>query len=1278
MDSSVIIVDKTDGGRRCPSGREVWTEDVMTVMDQCIQLPGEISAILLDHLRTACSSRGCSALSQLQKVIRVDSVAESIVELLALRLDEQGTELSTPWPQESGRLILEALWPQVWDAWRVKQNWKGCTELSEDVQKRWEQAKASLKMCRMMGSVGILAISQLKSMGGSNRSWEELRLRQCDITRADYSKLLSYLQQGEGQPTTLAAGTEGILESRHLVSAPRPPPHRYHDGGSERLPSCIIGRVRSRAPYEQLELEPCPGQLISDVAVDQLSDSVLLEQLCKTRAVFSYTTDGVSYMAVECLTPLSRVWSDPRGQAALVVQILDPELQPPRVGVFEASLVQDVLKDNAADRLSEACSRPPWRISREDLNCWFPCIRREGPAIAQSAQPLWRLQPAGDGLQQFVGLGQGIHTRRESFGKGTLTRPFTPTYIWQTEPPLPSKIVVDLSNHTPNPRPAPPGWVVTQRNARVLVTAAGQHSFGLDDALYGMLWALYRDRQYGTDRSSMTVPTERFLRSLKVLFLAQRRADADYAVPWNRHFITCLQQLTKAHLLVGPSAVTYNPHFEFFASPHPRNEDFGAVREWPPERALVLLDSIEPGLRQAWLQRAAQHSHPVWILRLHHPSTAAPVDLRTLAHLQARCVTLVPGKSTLLHKRGFWQTAEWDEETTEHAAQVWIVGGHVDVDQGRAQLADLSLAALGDWTGRRYDFHWCIDRVPRALKLYREHQQDARQYTFQGLIGGTDGSANIRTDRMGAGFALGRQKEPLMTYYASVGGPLASLRAEAASLFQLLSRAREQFPGCADLLVFIDCLVLLNILLKWGRSDFQPQPREIVHFDVLVPLLAELRAWPGTVLLVKIKSHAGCLLNERADALADLGAASDEEQIFPGPSKYGTLWLRSRVSWRDRVRSEQLPHILPRDSAPNKSILKQVTAANLFRAMAKRNTHFVRHLFRREEGRILSRVVSRNEDAVLRVWTRVMTDTYPVQTYLHRIGAVKSPHCPHCSDNAIETLTHFACVCPKFREARTAAHNQLRAVVAASLQSSLSEDWHTFEEKSLAATGLRLQRVRAEEVSLARGESGAQDPAQDTVDISRWQPDFVLISWKHKKIAILELTRPSDVLAVQLEEAYRRKIQKYAPILSALQYYIQDGWAIEILPWVVGIRGLANTKHLHAALAFLDIPRQKWKDVIEDSVLASVRALAYMHTIRYTGAGRRAAMATDDLSAVGITNCGKRRRCATESMEETRKRWDNLADSIRRRSRGGTWSCSTPSIPPHLKKKKARESKGEG
>ncbi len=113
--------------------------------------------------------------------------------------------------------------------------------------------------------------------------------------------------------------------------------------------------------------------------------------------------------------------------------------------------------------------------------------------------------------------------------------------------------------------------MVTQRNAQILVTDASQHSFRLDDAQYGILWALFRDRQYGTDGTCSTEPTESFLWGLKLACLAQQLADADYAVPWNRHFITCLQQLAKANLLVGPSAVTYNLQFAFFASPNPRN-----------------------------------------------------------------------------------------------------------------------------------------------------------------------------------------------------------------------------------------------------------------------------------------------------------------------------------------------------------------------------------------------------------------------------------------------------------------------------------------------------------------------------------------------------------------------------------------------------------------------------------------------------------------------------------------------------------------------------------
>jgi ribonuclease HI len=90
-------------------------------------------------------------------------------------------------------------------------------------------------------------------------------------------------------------------------------------------------------------------------------------------------------------------------------------------------------------------------------------------------------------------------------------------------------------------------------------------------------------------------------------------------------------------------------------------------------------------------------------------------------------------------------------------------------------------------------------------------------------------------------------------------------------LLQLLLDVRHRYSNCVHLQIFVDCLVVLDIIRKWGRSDFHPSPKEVVHFAVIYPLLQELRRWIGKVTLVKIKSHTGCLLNERADELAELG-----------------------------------------------------------------------------------------------------------------------------------------------------------------------------------------------------------------------------------------------------------------------------------------------------------------------------------------------------------------------------------------------------------------------
>ena len=194
----------------------------------------------------------------------------------------------------------------------------------------------------------------------------------------------------------------------------------------------------------------------------------------------------------------------------------------------------------------------------------------------------------------------------------------------------------------------------------------------------------------------------------------------------------------------------------------------------------------------------------------------------------------------------------------------------------------------------RYAFHWYDGEAPPNLLLYQKHQQDALRHSWDGLIAGTDGSVDERTEQMGASYVLGDDPAPTLTFFARVGGPLATTRAEAASLLQLLLDVRASDNHTVNLLVFVDCLAVLDILSKWGRNDFHPEPKEIVHFDVICPLLHELRHWTGNVTLVKFKSHTGCLMNERADEQAELGRKTEGPEICPGPQKYGSFWLRTR------------------------------------------------------------------------------------------------------------------------------------------------------------------------------------------------------------------------------------------------------------------------------------------------------------------------------------------------------------------------------------------------
>jgi hypothetical protein len=117
----------------------------------------------------------------------------------------------------------------------------------------------------------------------------------------------------------------------------------------------------------------------------------------------------------------------------------------------------------------------------------------------------------------------------------------------------------------------------------------------------------------------------------------------------------------------------------------------------------------------------------------------------------------------------------------------------------------------------------------------------------------------------------------------------------------------------------------------------------------------------------------------------------------------------------------------------------------------------------------------------------------------------------------------------------------------------------------------------------------------------RRQPDWVLVSQHHKRIAVVDLCRPSDVHPAQLLAAAMRKQQTYLPLLDALSYYSEQGWTIHVFPWVVGIRGMINPLHVHSLLKFAEIHHKHWKTAVERTVLASVRAFHFLHRVRFGG-----------------------------------------------------------------------------
>jgi hypothetical protein len=154
----------------------------------------------------------------------------------------------------------------------------------------------------LLGNVGILHLTHLKTTAGRNQRWEEILAKQCEITKAGSSQLLAYLHHRNERLPTSDGEVGGSIEGQYQLPAPQHPSCCPLVLEPARLPPCMVGRLSLTVSYERFVLEQCPGEMISYIEINQFYYSKLMDHMCTARAVSSYTADGESYFAVECLT----------------------------------------------------------------------------------------------------------------------------------------------------------------------------------------------------------------------------------------------------------------------------------------------------------------------------------------------------------------------------------------------------------------------------------------------------------------------------------------------------------------------------------------------------------------------------------------------------------------------------------------------------------------------------------------------------------------------------------------------------------------------------------------------------------------------------------------------------------------------------------------------------------------------------------------------------------------------------------------------------------------
>jgi ribonuclease HI len=576
-------------------------------------------------------------------------------------------------------------------------------------------------------------------------------------------------------------------------------------------------------------------------------------------------------------------------------------------------------------------------------------------------------------------------------------------------------------------------------------------------------------------------------------------------------FADDLRGVQGATQFVGADLLNAHPGYGSLVSTKKHRQDMGFDSHLRDETTVAWLEGID---RAEWdpLMKELKEKRVKNLLVMYKSSRSAakPKEKgwRMLTFFPSGALKMASGKAPILHPAGCKEILEiwaWGET---NGAEAQASGPGLDA----AEETAASLEDLQDRTGGR----WAT-----FLKASQEH----RHLGAEGRVVATDGSVRPSGEDVitGAGVAFRRGDEPKGDIVREIVGAPTSFGAEGGAVETALDETDDATP----LTILTDSANIMFALQHCSRNDWWRDFDSHKDRDMLERLASKIARRTASTTFVKVKAHASVPLNERADELAgkagqDDGAAKEGYRTLPPLAYYqqadpNETWFEREDRDRDgeeittRVGGKEIAKIM--ENKRNAHLCKTSTRAGLRLSqpgMGRR--HFAAGLWDRKKGAGL-------RDTTIKRTLQVLTNTYPTQSLLCKMGVEDTDECPFCH-NGRETLFHWQSECTQFSNARTQVHDEVWKAAWNYITAALSaeEGWTTFRETTIRETPLKY--------------------ASPTTGLRK--PDGILYCPKQDKWILLDLTRGRAANVTDFERARRLKEEDYKDLIADLRSQGQE------------------------------------------------------------------------------------------------------------------------------------------